>query len=177
MTMNIDAATMTNLEAGRATPPHPFQRAFLARDTDAIAEMLAPDVVLNSPIISTQFRGRAEVADLFGAVLEALEEFRYTDTIEAEFTLVVAFNARAGRQGLQGVDLFRFDENGKISEITVLIRPLAGLTALAAALGPRLTRSSRARAVLVRLLSTPLATITRVADPIAARLVLGRRDR
>ena len=174
--MNVDTAAVTNVEAGRATPPHPFQRAFLARDTDAIAEMLAPDVVLSSPIISTRFRGRAEVAGLFGAVLEALEDFRYTDTIEAESTLVVGFKAKAGRQELQGVDLFRFDGDGKISEITVFIRPLAGLTALAAALGPRLA-DGPGRRVLIRSLSAPLVGVTRVADPIAARLVVGRRDR
>lgn len=173
----MNANTAAGEHQTRDAPPlHPFQRAFLGRDTDAIAEMLAPDVVLNSPIISTQFRGRAEVADLFGAVLDTLEDFRYTDAIEAESTLVVAFTARAGRQALQGVDLFRFDENGKVSEITVLIRPLAGLTALAAALGPRLARDSRARAFLIRSLSAPLAGVTRVADPIAARLVVGRRD-
>lgn len=173
--MNVDTAAMTDHEAGSVAPSHPFQRAFMARDIDAIAEALAPDVVLNSPIISTRFRGRAEVARLFDAVLETLEDFRYTDTIEAESTLVVAFKAKAGRQELQGVDLFRFDEKGKISEITVLIRPLAGLTALAAALGPRLA-DSRARRVLIRSLSAPLAGVTRVADPIAARLVVGRTD-
>jgi hypothetical protein len=58
----------------------------------------------------------------------------------------------------------------------VLIRPLAGLTALAAVLGPRLA-DSRARRVLIRSLSAPLVGVTRVADPLAARLVLGRRDR
>lgn len=174
--MNVDTAA-SELQTGNVAPLHPFQRAFLGRDVDAIAEMLAPDVVLNSPIISTRFRGRDEVAGLFGAVLDALEGFRYTDAIEAESTLVVAFKARAGRQELQGVDLFRFDEDGKISEITVLIRPLAALTALASALGPRLAPNSRARAFLIRSLSAPLVGVTRVADPIAARLVLGRTDR
>jgi hypothetical protein len=173
--MNIETAT-SELQTGNVAPLHPFQRAFLGRDVDAIAETLAPDVVLNSPIISTRFRGREEVTHLFSAIFETLDVVGYTDTVEGE-PLVTVFKARIGRQEMEGVDIFRFDEAGKIRELTVLIRPLAGLTALAAALGPRLTRSSRARAVLVRLLSTPLATITRVADPIAARLVLGRRDR
>jgi SnoaL-like domain len=172
--MNVDAARS---QSAQEPELHAIQRAFLAKDGDAIAELLASDVVLNSPIISTKFRGRQEIADLFRGVLDVLEDLRYTDTIRADATLVAAFKARIGRQEMQGVDLFRFDREGKIDDITVVIRPLAGLTALAAALGPRLVRQSPWRTLVVRALSRPLAAMTRAADPVAARLILRRRDR
>ena len=155
---------------------HEIQRAFLAKDGDAIVAMLSPDVVLNSPIISTKFRGREEIGDLFRGILQVLEDLRYTDTLRTDTTLVAAFRARVGRQEMQGVDLFRFDGEGRIDEITVLIRPLAALTALGSALAPRLG-PSRGRRAVAGALVRPLAAITRVADPIAAQLILRRRDR
>ena len=152
---------------------HPFQRAFLAKDVEALSEQLADDVAFNSPIISAPFRGRAEVTNLFRGVLATLEDFRYGEVIEHDSTLVMEFHARVGKEAIHGTDIARFDADGKIDEFTVFIRPLRAVTALSKALGPAIV-GTRAKGVLTRELSRPLAAITRIADPVAAKLVLGR---
>lgn len=70
------------------------------------------------------------------------------------------------------MDLIRSDENGKIIEIKVLIRPLVDIATFAGAIGPPLAAKRGAgRALLLRLLSFPLRAILLAADAVASRLV------
>jgi hypothetical protein len=82
------------------------------------------------------------------------------------------FRARLrGGAELEGTDLMRLDEDGKIREMTVFIRPLPGLAAFAAALGPRVARRrGRARGALLALMARPLAAVIRSGDGIGTRL-------
>ena len=50
------------------------------------------------------------------------------------------FEARVGDRELQGVDILKFDDDGRIAELTVMVRPMSGMHALAEAM----QRSSRA---------------------------------
>jgi hypothetical protein len=43
----------------------------------------------------------------------------------------LVFDARAGKRDVRGIDLLHLDEDGLIDEITVMVRPLTGLQALA----------------------------------------------
>ena len=52
--------------------------------------------------------------------------------------MVLEFSARVGDKQLKGIDLIRFDSDGKIVEFEVMIRPLSGLTALAQAMAAKL---------------------------------------
>jgi hypothetical protein len=47
------------------------------------------------------------------------------------------FAARVDGKELQGIDLLRFDGEGKIRDFTVLVRPLSATIALAEAMGPK----------------------------------------
>ena len=42
-----------------------------------------------------------------------------------------------GEKQVQGIDLLRFDADGKIDDFTVLVRPLSATIALAEAMGPK----------------------------------------
>ncbi len=65
-----------------------------------------------------------------------------------------------------------YDEQGKIAEIRVLIRPLVNIAMFASAIGPPLAaRRSPVRGALVRLLTLPLKGILTVADVVASRLI------
>jgi hypothetical protein len=156
------------------TDRHPLRVAFEGRDFDGVAEALAPDVVLNSPITALfQFQGRDRVTELLGLVREVFEDLHY----EAEFgdaeSRAIVFRARVEGHELEGTDILRLDEEGRVREITVFVRPLPGLTALMAALAPRLaaergrTRSIAAAGV------RPVAALTRTVDRVGARLVGG----
>jgi hypothetical protein len=44
---------------------------------------------------------------------------------------VLEFAARVGDRELQGVDILRFDADDRVRELTVLVRPMSGMHALA----------------------------------------------
>ncbi len=116
-----------------------FRQAVEAGDVGAMIDAFAQDAVLNSPVSFRPFRGRKAVGALLYVLMEVFEDFRYTDEYQsADGGRALLFGARVGDRELQGVDLLSFDADGLIRELTVLVRPLSGLQALMAAVGPRL---------------------------------------
>jgi hypothetical protein len=114
-----------------------FRSAVEERDHPAMVDSLAPGVVFNSPVSFLPFEGRDSVGQVLGAVMETFEDFRYTDELAGETAHALVFAARVGEKELQGIDLLRFDDDGKIRDFTVLVRPLSGTIALAEAMGPK----------------------------------------
>jgi hypothetical protein len=115
----------------------PFRDAVLAADHSSMVDALAPEVIFNSPVAFRPFEGRAAVGQVLGAVMETFEDFRYTDELEGQTAHALVFAARVGEKEIQGIDLLRFDGDGKISDFTVLVRPLSATIALAEAMGPK----------------------------------------
>jgi hypothetical protein len=115
----------------------PFRDAVLAQDHPGMVDALAEDVVFNSPVAFRPFEGREAVGAVLGAVLETFEDFRYTDELAGETAHALVFEARVGEKKVQGIDLLRFDGDGKIDDFTVLVRPLSATIALAEAMGPK----------------------------------------
>ena len=115
----------------------PFRDAVLRRDHPAMVDALAADVVFNSPVAFRPFEGRDAVGHVLAAVLETFEDFRYTDELPGDTAHALVFEARVGEKQIQGIDLLRFDADGKIDDFTVLVRPLSATIALAEAMGPK----------------------------------------
>lgn len=115
-----------------------FREAVEAGDVDAAVALLADDVVFRSPAVFKPYEGRAIVDVILRAVFETFEDFRYSDALEGDDASALVFSARVGERTLDGVDLIRLDGEGRIRELTVFVRPLSGLQALAEAMGDRL---------------------------------------
>jgi hypothetical protein len=150
--------------------------AMASRDFDAIRPLLAPGVVLRSPITSSfTFQGPDEILELLRVVRDAYEQLEYTDVFGSGDTWVQVFKTRVRGQEMEGLDLMRLDGEGRVEEFTVFFRPLPGLAALTAGLAPPLAaKQGDARGLAAKLLTAPLVPLTRFGDRIAARLV-GRR--
>jgi hypothetical protein len=115
-----------------------FRKAAEAKDFSAIDELFAEDVSFRSPVVFKPYEGRDAVAGLLGAVSQVFEDFRYTDHTETDNTATLAFSARVGDRELDGIDLLRFDGDGRIKEMAVYVRPMSGVNALAAAMSQKL---------------------------------------
>jgi hypothetical protein len=164
--------------AGAATTRR-FREAFEAADLEGVLSTLSPDVVLNSPITTSgAFFGLDELRSLMTALFDTLEDVEHFEDFGDEETRCLASRARVGRQALTESFLVRLDDEARIREITVFIRPLPGLTALLAGLGPRLARRrGPAYAAAMAAMSKPLAIVTRTGDKTGARLAgVIRRD-
>jgi hypothetical protein len=155
----------------------PLRQAVEGRDLDAMVDAFTPDAVIHSPItFKTRFRGRAEIRELLAAVLEAFEDVRYVEHYELGNVRIVIAQARVGGRPIEEVQVMRMDAEGRVRDFRLYIRGLAGLAAVAAALGPRLARSrGRLRARLVAVAIWPLAFVTKATDSLGVRLALGRK--
>ena len=159
--------------------PTPFRAAMEARDHAAVIDSLADDVVLRSPIFDMPFTGIDEASDLFAVLLEVLEPLEYLDEIPGD-PHVLHFRGEIDGTELEGIDLLRFDQQGKIKEITVLFRPFPGIAAFLSATGPKLGRRrvGGGRAALLRIANAPLTFFmnrTAASGPGLLRLK-SRRD-
>ncbi len=118
-----------------------FRSAVEAEDKEALAAALAEDVVFRSPVVFKAYEGHAVVtAILTEGAMNVFEDFRYTDQLENGNTAALVFKAKVGDREVDGLDLLRFDGNGKVSELTVMVRPMSGVNALAEAMGRQFER-------------------------------------
>jgi SnoaL-like domain len=117
---------------------HPFGIAIEAGDENAALATIADDVVFRSPAVYKPYHGRAEVEGILRLVSTVFEDFRYTNEWRDGRATILFFEAHVGDRELQGVDILEDDDDGKIAAFTVMIRPLSGLQAVAAAMSARL---------------------------------------
>jgi hypothetical protein len=115
-----------------------FRAAVESKDVSAIGEVFTDDVTFKSPVVFKPYEGREAVAMILGAVVQVFENFRYTDQTETGDVATLAFTATVGDRELDGIDLLRFDDDGRVSELAVYVRPMSGVNALAEAMGRKL---------------------------------------
>jgi hypothetical protein len=114
-----------------------FRQAIEARDLAAVAALLADDVVFHSPVSHKPHRGRDQVGWILATVATVFEDFAYIDELEHGGHSALRFTAHIGDRQLEGLDLIELDAAGKIAKLTVMVRPLSGLQALAEAMAVR----------------------------------------
>lgn len=121
-----------------------FREAVEAKDPERVLELLADDVVFNSPAVFKPYEGKQVVSVILATVFQVFEDFEYVDELEGSGdTTGLVFRARVGDKQLTGWDYIR-ERDGEIAELTVMIRPLSGLNALAQEMGARLAKAEAA---------------------------------
>ncbi|EFE71089.1 nuclear transport factor 2 family protein [Streptomyces viridosporus] len=122
-----------------------FREAVEAGDLDAAVALLAEDVVFTSPVVFKPYTGKPVTGAILRAVAEVFEDFRYVREINdaggRDHALV--FTARVGDRTIEGCDFLHVGDDGLIDAFTVMVRPLSGAQALAAAMGARFERIAR----------------------------------
>ena len=122
-------------EKGRS----PFRAAVESKDIDRVVAALAPDVQLRSPVVFAPYEGREAVGALLRLVGEVLgPELAYQWQVRDGDREVLCFTSRVGDRDVEGVDILRFDEQGRVAELVVMVRPASGMSALRDAMAERL---------------------------------------
>jgi hypothetical protein len=143
-------------------------------DADAVAELLAPDVVLHSPLTArVRFEGKDEVAELHRDIFAVLEHLDTSEPLSLGDARAFTFHARVRGIELEAVVLAHCDEEGQIVELTIFGRPLPAVATLFAALPPRVSARRRGRptGALVAFVARPLAFVMRTSDRLAPRFL------
>lgn len=109
-------------------------------DMSGLAAIVHPDAVFRSPMANSAYTSAAALILVLGTVVRVFEDFTYHRQLVSDdgLNVVLEFSAHVGEKTLKGIDLIRFDEQGKIVEFEVMVRPLSGLQALGAEMGARL---------------------------------------
>ena len=112
---------------------HPFAAAVAAEDHDAIGAMLSDDVVFTSPVAFKPYPGKLMALLILRAVITVFEDFHYVREVVSPDgrDAVLEFEATVDGKAINGVDLLRFDESGRIVDFKVMVRPLSAAQALA----------------------------------------------
>jgi SnoaL-like domain len=119
--------------------PHPFRVAAETKDLDLMRETLAEDVTFHSPVVFKAYEGREMVMVILSNVVEIFEDFRYLDEARGDGTLVLRFAARVDdKYEIEGVDYITVDAEGRITDLTVFMRPQKAVVAFNELMGARL---------------------------------------
>jgi hypothetical protein len=108
-----------------------FREAVEAGEAERVLVLLAEEITFNNPVTFEPFRGRETLAVVVPKLLDVWQGLRYVDELHSEDQVGLVFEARAGTRDVTGVDLLRFNEDGLITDVTVMVRPMSGLHALA----------------------------------------------
>jgi len=105
-----------------------WHRIIERRDIGLLNEVLAPDCVFHSPVVHTPQRGR-ELTRLYltGAMQVLKDNFRYVREVIGERDAVLEFLCDIDGIEVNGVDIMQFDDDGRICEFKVMLRPLKAI--------------------------------------------------
>ncbi|HLK76089.1 MAG TPA: nuclear transport factor 2 family protein [Streptosporangiaceae bacterium] len=147
--------------------------AMQARDVDAVVSTFAPDATFRSPLTDRlAFTGHAQIRALTCVLFDLLKDLEYTSQATAPGTATLAWHARLAGQPIDGIDLLQLNQDGKIQEFSVYLRPLpAAATALHTIPAALARAQSPARATTIAVLTQPLVLLTRAGDRLAPRLL------
>lgn len=110
------------------------------RDLGKLSTILHDEAVFRSPMAFKPYVSATAVNLILNTVIQVFSQFTYHRTLVSEdgLSVVLEFSANVGDKSLKGIDMVRFDEEGKIVDFEVMVRPFNALQALGAEMGARL---------------------------------------
>lgn len=122
-----------------------FRAAVEAGEIGRSAELFREDAVFRSPVVYRPYKGRETVLKVLAAAERVLGlggHFRYVHQLEdadARVAILEFATEVDGRQ-VEGIDKLTFDEDGRIAELKVMLRPGSALQAVGAGMTEELAR-------------------------------------
>lgn len=98
-------------------------------DAQALKNLLAEDAVFHSPVVHTPQQGRDKVFAYLHAASHVLggDAFRYEREIVDGDQAMLEFSTELEGVLINGVDIIRWNEDGKINDFKVMVRPLKAI--------------------------------------------------
>ena len=109
-----------------------FRAAVEAGEIDKATELFHEDAVFRSPVVYRPYEGRDAVLKVLEAaerVLGPAGHFRYVHQVEDSEARVafLEFATEVDGRQVEGIDKLAFDEQGRITELKVMLRPASAL--------------------------------------------------
>ena len=124
-----------------------WHRVIRDMSVEALDEVLADDVVFHSPIVHTPQEGRdltrlylmaafnvlpgdASAQDASDESTDSKGEFKYVREVVGERDAVLEFVTKVDGIIVNGIDMIRWNDEGKIVDFKVMVRPLKAIQKL-----------------------------------------------
>ncbi len=115
--------------------PHAIEswhKVMVSGDVSALPELLHDDAVFHSPVVHTPQMGKAKVMMYLSAAATVFDDtqFTYTREIISQDHAMLEFTSVVEGIDVNGVDIITWDENGKITDFKVMVRPVKAVNKL-----------------------------------------------
>lgn len=117
-----------------------WHRAMKAKDTRLLDTLLADDCVFVSPVVHTPQNGKKITKAYLTAAFFVFgnESFRYVRQIRGERDAMLEFELELDGITINGVDLMHWNDEGRVTEFKVMIRPLKAINLIHQKMGAAL---------------------------------------
>lgn len=119
-----------------------WHRYMQSGDPGLLEELIHPDAVFHSPVVHTPQAGRDIVMKYLLAAGEVLgnESFAYVREIVDGENVVLEFVNELDGIKINGIDMIRFDLEGRIIDFKVMVRPLKAINKVWEQMGAQLQK-------------------------------------
>jgi hypothetical protein len=122
-----------------------FRAAAENGNLDGAPELFHEDAAFRSPVLFKPYEGREQVLKVLRAAERVLGlggSFRYVHQLEDphERVAILEFATEVDGRQVEGIDKLTFDEDGRITELKVMIRPASALQAVGARMAEEFER-------------------------------------
>lgn len=100
-------------------------------DHARIYGLLGDKITFSSPVVYKPSSDRVYIEHVLGFVAASLNDFRYVDEYEQPGGAALVFQGTVNGLNIEGIDLFKLDDAGKVRELKVMMRPLNAVMVLA----------------------------------------------
>jgi SnoaL-like protein len=99
------------------------------RDAAGLGSLLAEDVIFHSPVVHTAQVGKAVTTRYLAAAFRIIgnDSFRYVRELAGDRDAVLEFEVDIESVIVNGVDMIKWDADGRIIDFKVMLRPLKAI--------------------------------------------------
>ncbi|WP_262695521.1 nuclear transport factor 2 family protein [Kordiimonas aquimaris] len=114
-------------------------------DQDALRDMLADNVVFHSPVVHTPQEGKAITFAYLASAGKVLggDNFEYVGEYLSENGAVIEFITVIDGIKIDGIDMITWNDDGKITEFKVMLRPLKAVNKVHEMMGLMLQKMAK----------------------------------
>ncbi len=123
---------------------HQWHELVQNRRLAVLGDLLADDVVFHSPVVHTPQVGKAITTMYLQAALHVFgnDSFRYVREISGTRDAILEFELELDGIAINGVDMIRWNDEGRIMEFKVMLRPLKAVNLIHSKMGQMLAGAS-----------------------------------
>lgn len=112
-------------------------------DPALLSELIADDCVFHSPVVHTPQAGKPIVMAYLLAAADVLgnDSFHYARELVDGDEMMLEFVTELNGISVNGIDIIRFGEDGKIHDFKVMVRPLKAINTVWEMMGAQLAKA------------------------------------